>query len=547
MFRQDRGFKRSGMRALLSLVVVVVGLASMKVSHPSAQQTERFTTWMATGAQLATVLPRIDEMLRVGNLEVAAVQTDTMIAGRLHERLNQTYQGLPVFGGQVVLQRSGRSIVSVSGQLYEGLSLPVTASLTPDDAVDRARASGRSSGTATTPPILGILARDNAEAVLVYKVRLLRGLAGHVFYINANTGAVERAYSDVQTQGVIGSGTGVLGDVKKMSVFSSAGTFLTNDRLRPAPNLTFDFHGSFARLDSFDGTTFFASDFATDSDNVWVDGAVVDAHVYQGWTYDYFFKRFGRRGLDDRNIDISGIVHPLARSDAALYPPEIRDTFINNAGYYPDFNIIVYGDGDGRVFDYLAGGIDVVSHELSHGVTNFSSQLEYIDESGALNEAFSDIMAASIEFFYQPVGTGLLRADWVIGEDVFRLFPGFIRSMNNPIAGGQPDHYSLRLFIGQEIDNGGVHFNSGIANHAFYLAVAGGTNRVSRITVTGIGFNNIQRMEQIFYRAFVFYLGPNARFTNARAATLQAATDLYGAASNDRAQLAQAWTAVGVN
>ena len=546
MFQQDHRLRRPHMRTLVTIAVVAMGLASMKVSRPLAQQTERFTTLLATGSQLPTVLPRIEEMLRVGTLDVAGVQADTMIAGRVHERLSQMYQGLPVFGAQVVLQRSGRSIVTISGRLYEALSLPVTAGLTPDAAVDRARASGRSSGTVTSPPVLGILPRDNAEPVLVYKIRLGNQLVGHVFYINANTGAVERAYSTVQTQGVIGSGTGVLGDVKKISVFPSAGTFLTNDRLRPAPNLTFDFHGSFARLDTFDGT-FFASDFATDSDNVWVDGAVVDAHVYQGWTYDYFFKRFGRRGLDDRNIDISGIVHPLARSDALLYPPDIRATFINNAFYVSDLNVMVYGDGDGRIFDFFAGALDVVAHELSHGVTNFSSNLEYIDESGALNEAFSDIMAASIEFFYQPMGTGPLRSDWVIAEDVTRVFPGYIRSMINPIAGGQPDHYSLRDFIGEEIDNGGVHFNSGIVNHAFYLAVAGGTNRVSRITVNGIGINNIQRMEQIFYRAFIFYLGPHARFSDARAATLQAATDLYGAASNDRAQVAQAWTAVGVN
>jgi bacillolysin len=485
-------------------------------------------------------------MLRVGTLDVGAIQQDTMIAGRVHERLNQMYEGLPVFGGQVVRQLSGRSIVSISGRLYEGLSLSVTPVLTPDAAVERARTSGRSSGTVTAAPVLGILPRGNAEPVLVYRVRLGSLLAGHVFYINANSGVVERAYSDVQTQGVIGSGTGVLGDVKKVSVFPTAGTFLTDDRLRPAPHLTFDFHGSFARLDSFDGT-FFVSDFATDSDNVWADGAVVDAHVYQGWTSDYFFKRFGRRSLDDRNIDITGIVHPLARADAPLYPPDIRETFINNAFYASDLNIMVYGDGDGRVFDYFAGALDVVGHELSHGVTDFSSHLEYLDESGALNEAFSDIMATSIEFFYQPGGTGPLRADWLIAEDVTRVFPGFIRSMNNPIAGGQPDHYSLRDFIGEEIDNGGVHFNSGIVNHAFYLAVAGGVNRVSRIPVNGVGLSNIGRMEQIFYRAFVFYLGPNARFSDARAATLQAATDLFGAASNDRAQVAQAWTAVGVN
>jgi Zn-dependent metalloprotease len=528
------------------IVVIAIVLTGLQINRPAAQQVDRFTTFMATGPQMTVVLPRIDELLRVGALDAAAIQSDTMLAGRVHERMNQMYQGLPVFGGQVILQRNGRNILSIVGRLYEGLSLPVTASLTADEAVERARTSGRSAGTAATAPVLGILPRENAEPVLVYKVRLGSPLARHVFYVNAHTGVIERDYTDVQTQGVIGSGTGVLGDIKKVSVFPTAGTFLTDDRLRPAPHLTLDFRGSFQRLLDFDGTVF-VSDVATDSDNVWTDGAIVDAHVYQGWTYDYFFKRFGRRSLDDRNIEIAGIVHPLARSDALLYPPDLRATFINNAFYASDLNIMIYGDGDGRTFDYFSGALDVVGHELSHGVTNYTSHLEYVDESGALNEAFSDIMAASIEFFYQPAGTGPLRADWLIAEDVTRVFPGFIRSMNNPIAGGQPDHYSLRQFIGQDIDNGGVHVNSGIVNHAFFLAVAGGTNRVSRITVNGVGMNNIGRIEQIFYRAFVFYLVPNARFTDARAATLQAATDLYGAGSNDRAQVAQAWTAVGVN
>jgi Zn-dependent metalloprotease len=546
MYAHDRFLWRLRTRAVIPAVLVTIGLSGLMVSRPLAQQTTRFTTFMVSGPQMATVLPRIEAMLRAGTLDVGAVQQDTMIPGRVHERLNQMYEGLPVFGGQIVQQREGRSILSVSGRVYEGLTLPVTAALTPDSAVARARASGRANGTVSTPPTLGILPRFNAEPVLAYKVKLGSLLASRVFYINAVSGAIERDYSDVRTQGVIGSGTGVLGDAKKISVVSSAGTYVTDDRLRPAPNLTFDFQGSFNRFNSFDGT-FFASDFGADSDNVWGDGAVVDAHVYQGWTYDYFFKRFGRRSLDDRNIDIVGLVHPLARRDALLYPPELRNTFINNAGYFTDLNLMVYGDGDGRVFDYLAGGLDVVGHELSHGVTYFSSNLEYVDEPGALNEAFSDIMGTSIEFFYQPTGAGPLRADWIIGEDVTKVFPGYIRSMNNPIAGGQPDHYSLLAFIGEEFDNGGVHINSGIANHAFYLAVAGGINRVSGIPVNGVGLTNIGRIEQIFYRAFVFYLGPNAHFRDARAATLQAATDLYGAGSNERAQVAQAWTAVGVN
>jgi thermolysin len=545
MYSQHGSLRQTSMSVLVA-ALIAVGLVGVMTDRPAAQQVRRFTTLTAFGGELQAVLLRVDEMLRDGTLDIGAVQDDTMIAGRVHERLNQMYQGLPVFGAQVIRQLAGRSIVSLSGGVYDDVAILTTAALTPDQAADRARLAAGPGAVLSRAPVLGVLPRADGSYVLAYKLETRNVWALHVWYVNANTGLIERDYSNVQTQATIGRGTGVLADPKKVSALQTAGAFRTDDRLRPARNLTFDFRGSFARLDSFNGT-FFTSDFATTPDNVWSDGAIVDAHTYQGWTYDYYFRRFGRRSLDDRNVEIVGIVHPLARADAARYSPEIRNVFINNAFYDSDFNLMVYGDGDGRTFDYLAGGLDVVGHELSHGVTHFSSQLEYVDESGALNEAFSDIMGASIEFFYQPAGTGPLKADWILGEDIQRAFPGFTRSMNNPIAAGNPDHYSLRRFIGTETDNGGVHFNSTIASHAFYLAVAGGTNRVSGIRVNGVGLNNLERIERIFYRGFVFYLAPNAHFTDARAATLQAAADLYGAGSNERGQVAQAWTAVGVN
>jgi Zn-dependent metalloprotease len=92
-----------------------------------------------------------------------------------------------------------------------------------------------------------------------------------------------------------------------------------------------------------------------------------------------------------------------------------------------------------------------------------------------------------------------------------------------------------------------VHFNMTIGTHAFYLAVAGGRNRVSGISVPGIGVANIERMERVFYRAFTQLMGPNSQFSDARRATLQAASDLYGGGSNERAQVELAWNAVGVN
>jgi len=205
---------------------------------------------------------------------------------------------------------------------------------------------------------------------------------------------------------------------------------------------------------------------------------------------------------------------------------------------------VMFGDGDGFVFDYLAGGLDVVAHELTHGLTEFTSKLEYFEEPGALNEAFSDIIGTAVEFYHQQPGTGPQRADWLIAEDVTRGQPGFLRSLQNPVRVGFPDHYSIR-YTGAD-DNGGIHINSNIINHAFYLAVAGGTNRVSRVSVQGVGLANMERMERIFYRAFALMLGPLSNFRDARNATLQAASDVYGVASNERAQLLQAWNAVGV-
>ena len=138
---------------------------------------------------------------------------------------------------------------------------------------------------------------------------------------------------------------------------------------------------------------------------------------------------------------------------------------------------------------------------------------------------------------------GNLRADYLIGEDVFR--PGGIRSMSNPASFGDPDHYSTR-YTGSD-DEGGVHINSSIVNQAFYLAVEGGTNRTSGMSVSGVGAGNREQIEQIFYRAFTLMLPSNATFSVAREATEQAARDLYGASSAAFRAVSQAWAAVGVS
>jgi thermolysin len=311
------------------------------------------------------------------------------------------------------------------------------------------------------------------------------------------------------------------------------------------------------------GFPLLASDIASDSDNTWDDPVAVDGHVNIGWTYDYYYKRFGRQGLDNRDRRIVTLIHGVTQQVSLSLPSGVFFTYAVNAFWCGAcgpgaVGLMYFGDGippnffltsTGQNFGYFAAGLDVAAHELTHGVTDSSSRLIYRNESGALNEAFSDIMGTSVEFFYQPRGNGLGQADYLIGEDVARaLRPGSlngIRSHADPAAYGDPDHYSRR-YLGTA-DNGGVHTNSGIANHAFYLAIEGGTNRTSGMSVQGIGAANRDQIERAFYRAFVFMLPASATFSMARTATVQAARDLFGAGGLAQTAIAQAWAAVGVS
>jgi Zn-dependent metalloprotease len=502
----------------------------------------------ASGSSIAEWSARVDTMIGEGRLRTSRVQRDTMFQGRRHERLEQLHRGLPVFGSQIIRQLDGRAIRSVVGRMFDEVTVDQAPTL--DERAARLAAARAEGVEAITigDAVLGVLPRRGGGYELTYRVSVRTPRNRLVSYVNARTGVIERRDSRMFSQaGTIGHGTGVFGDVKKVSSRPSSGSFEAYDALRPSELLGLDFAGNVFRLGEFlvEGETF-PSDVARDSDNVWTDGALVDAQVYQGWVYDYYFTRFGRVSLDDAGLPIRSIVHPLARDAADAFDAETRALFINNALYLGE-GYMMYGDGDNEVFDYLAGALDVVAHELSHGITDYTSELEYHDESGALNEAFSDIMAASIEFAYEPPGDGVRQAEWLIAEDVTRFEPGFLRSLENPNVLGDPDHYSLRQFIGEPTDNGGVHVNSNIVNHVYYLAVNGGRNRVSGIVVDGVGLDDIDRMEQIFYRAFAFFLAPTARFRDARTATLQAAAELYGTTSNEHAQVARAWSAVGIN
>jgi Zn-dependent metalloprotease len=482
---------------------------------------------------------RVEALRRRGALSLASVQQDLDFAGRRHLRLDQRVAGVRVFGAQLVqqLDADGRTL-SLSGSIDESLSLDVRPSLTADAAVRAALAASPRGANAVGEPELVV---RPGERLLTWMLWVRFDLELERVFVDAHTGRVVHRYSDLRTDSAVGLGSGVWGDRKKVSADATAGGFAADDRLRPCALTTYDLRHDVALTGQVLTTGRFDPAWtARDADNDWTDAAVVDAHSYAGWTYDYYFKRFGRRGIDDRNLAIHSVAHPLPLSFA-----------LANAFWDPFSNAVYYGDGDSQ-FAAFAGALDVAAHELTHGVTQYTWDGIYEVESGALNEAFSDMMGTGTEFFQQPAGSGRLLADYFLGEDLAYQFDPprtAVRSMANPglfcsatLGSCDADHYSRR-YLGAQ-DAGGVHHNSGIANQAFYLTAEGGTNRTSGRRVAGLGPGGREKAERIFYRGFTAYLTPSATFRDARAATLRAARELYGEA--EAAQVALAWSAVGV-
>ena len=319
-----------------------------------------------------------------------------MMPGRTHERLVQRHEGLPVFGGEVVRQLDGATNRQRLRTAVRAIAFPTTEpALSPADAAalaDRAiAATAPSAGT----PELGILP-DAEGARLVYRTESAEAWDIRDYFVNATSGAIERRREPTRRQQAeVGSAPASSATrrrsapphVQRLPGHRSAAAGRRLHARLPRQRIAFN---TFLQT----GPCSFRTS-PTSSSNVWTDGAVVDAHVYEGWVYDYFFKRFGRRGIDDRNLESSAMVHPLARAKRRQLPAGYRRAVRSTTPPISATASSCSATATARIFDYLAGGFDVVAHEMTHGVTEFTSNLAYQDEPGALNEAFSDIMAMS--------------------------------------------------------------------------------------------------------------------------------------------------------
>ncbi|WP_138417194.1 M4 family metallopeptidase [Sinomonas gamaensis] len=245
-----------------------------------------------------------------------------------------------------------------------------------------------------------------------------------------------------------------------------------------------------------------------------------------GATYGFLDDAFGRSSLDGDGLALEGTVHFGSAYDNAFW----------------DGSRMVFGDGDRKVFNSFTSSLSVIAHELGHGLLQYTTNLAYEGQSGALNESFADVVGVMVE--QHALGQTVHEATWLIGEGIFA--PGIqgagIRSLaapgtayDDPILGKDPQPSRMDGFVRTREDNGGVHMNSGIPNHAFYLAA------------TELGGHAWERVGRVWFETVAGgKLDDRVDFVGFARETVVTARRLFGLHSDEEAAIGTAWRTVGV-
>lgn len=363
---------------------------------------------------------------------------------------------------------------------------------------------------------------DNDILKLCYKLDLYSSkphLRNYV-YVDAISGKVLKVTSRIRKGDATGTAVTRYNGTRPITTDFYSSSYRLRESGRTGGIETYDLNNDMDIINAVD---------FTDNDNLWnttanMDDAAYDVHFGTEKTYDYFLNIHSRHSYDNANGKLISFVH-------------FGEGFANA---FWDGSCMTYGDGDGMEFGPLTS-IDVVAHEITHGVTEHSANLEYWYESGALNESFSDIFGVAVDYYANPS-----TANFYMGDQFDLIHGKGFRNMANPNEFQNPDTYLGDFWESSSFDNGGVHINSGVQNYWFYLLCEGGTgtnDNGDNFSVQPIGMNKAAR---IAYRMLTVYLTETSDYEDARYFAIQSATDLYGNCSPEVKNVTDAWFAVGV-
>ncbi len=455
--------------------------------------------------------------------------------GSVHKHYQQTHKGIPVEAGELIVHLRDGAVYLANGEIIPNLDQANSADLDELAAFRQAlsyfpadlyrwEAEGKARPQGELIYIDRNFSKDAQKYRLSYKFDIfsLAPEDRNWVYIDAQNGALALALSRIHT-GDTGtartkySGTHTI----YTSYFADSAQYILHDSLTGGGIFTYNME---KRTNKNTAVDFY------DADNYWAnfnanfDEVAGDAHWGTERVYHFFKNHYNFLSYDNQNSPMYSYVH---------YDSNYVNAFWNGQE-------MTYGDGNGIATTPLIS-LDVVAHEIAHGVTEFTANLIYQGEAGALNESFSDIFGAAIEFAYDSAG-----GDWKVGEDFFNTGAG-IRNMKNPALFNDPHTYRGNNWgVGLFVDYGYVHSNSGVQNFWYYLLSDGDTgvnDNSDNYDVQGLGF---QPAANIAFHNLNNYLTRFSDHMDARMGSMQSAIDLFGSCSNEYIQTTNAWHAVGL-
>ncbi|WP_196888409.1 M4 family metallopeptidase [Aureivirga sp. CE67] len=523
-------------------------------------------------------------------------------AGFIHEKYQQYYKGIKVEFATYLAHYKNGKLNSINGEIYRIQNLNTTPSLSPEQAFNQAlnhigadkylwdypesakemdnytkpegelviipnydsidRGKNVESNVklaykfdiyATSPLSRGDVYVDAQTGKILFYNAIIKHAAGfghtgedhdHEVSMTPNYGPIAKPHAAPMA---VASGTAQTrySGTQTIETASSGGSYTLNDYgrkiyTRDAKNIA-PVGNSYPYVNDYNQFTDNNNNWTTSEHASGKDDGALDAHWGTMKTYDYFNDIHNRDSFDGNGAQIRNYVHVSTNYDNAFW----------------NGSVMSYGDGSSNgnegngYFDILTS-VDIAAHEIGHAVCDYTAQLVYQRESGAMNEGFSDIWGAAVEAYSGATDSD--KDKWLLGEEIDRRSGSIaLRSMSNPKAKGQPDTYGGTYWKNVNCgtptlnnDYCGVHTNSGVLNHWFYILTEGksGTNDIGNsYNVTGI---SIEKAAKIAYRLESVYLTSNADYADARTYGIKSAEDLYGANSIEVIATTNAFYAVGI-
>ncbi|MFO7721986.1 MAG: PKD domain-containing protein, partial [Bacteroidales bacterium] len=472
---------------------------------------------------------------------IAMINDEVDFRGDIHRRVSLTYQSTPLFDGMLVLHIRNGLIYAMNGDIPAQLNLENSMVLTESAALQLALQHVGAERYKWQMPAEETLLKqqtDNPNATYypagqlklyslnqrssyryswVFNIYADQPLYRADVFVDAATGEILFEHNRIHETDVTGTAVTKYSGTRTFTTDSTGTTY----RLRQV--------GRGNGIETYNmqkGTNYGNAVDFTDSDNYWnnfnvnLDEVAADAHWGSESTYDYFYNKYNRNSINNNGFKLLSYVH-----------------YDNNyANAFWDGQRMTYGDGNGSSMGPLTA-LDITAHEITHGLTSFTADLVYQNESGALNEAFSDIFGVAVEWFAKPT-----MANWLMGENIGTT----IRSISNPKSKGLPNTYQGTYWYTGTGDNGGVHTNCGPYAYWFYILSVGGagTNDHGQPwSVTGI---SIDSAAAIAYRTLTVYLTNSSQYIDARYYSILSAIDLFGPCSQQVASTTNALHAIGV-